>query len=297
MCSFQAVMAFEDNNLTQAEMPIEEADSVDTLEVSLQDSSHNLSADVNKISNDDSILQESEDSKNDDAPVLLESDSQDLQASSDEPVLGAITPGTFIYGVDYDKDKANDDIIPLERFFQSVYWGIRDYMESNPSATHEWNVFLNNKTFSGGYGDAGVGTISTGYLSPDSGRVNYLTFNGMNFNSNMPLTIHLYGGSSIDDTRTSTLDLADYGASYALLDFSTPNSSITGIKFKNFNVSDHPNTVDPDTTVPFIKLGDKSKPNNNIDDLIHNCTFENIVLNPNQPLYEVGDGVTKDLYF
>ena len=66
MCSFQAVTAFEDNNLTQAEMPIEEADSVDTLEVSLQDSSHNLSADVNKISNDDFILQESEDSKNDD---------------------------------------------------------------------------------------------------------------------------------------------------------------------------------------------------------------------------------------
>ena len=33
MCSFQAVMAFEDNNLTQAEMPIEEANSVDTLEV------------------------------------------------------------------------------------------------------------------------------------------------------------------------------------------------------------------------------------------------------------------------
>ena len=297
MCSFQAVTAFEDNNLTQAEMPIEEADSVDTLEVSLQDSSHNLSADVNKISNDDFILQESEDSKNDDAPVLLESDSEDLQASSDEPVLGAITPGTFIYGVDYDQNRANDDIIPLDRFFKAVYWGIRNYMENNPSATHEWNVFLNNKTFSGGYGDAGVGTISTGYLSPDNGRVNYLTFNGMNFNSNMPLTIHLYGGSSIDDTRTSTLDLADYGASYALLDFSTPNSSITGIKFKNFNVNDHPNTVDPDTTVPFIKLGDKSKPNNNIDDLIHNCTFENIVLNPNQPIYEVGDGVTKDLYF
>ena len=297
LCSIQATTAFEDNNLTQVDIQLADVNTGGISEISVDDSSSNTSNVQTNVDSDNQVNADN-DLK---ASNIVSSSAASVNANSNLLGVGSddlvgITAGTFIYGVDYDTGRADDDIIPLERFFKALYWGIRDYMQANPSATHEWNVFLNNKTFTGNYGQGGVNSISTGYLSPQDGRVNYLTFNGMNFNQNLPLTIHLYGGSSVDDTRTSTLDLTGYAASYALLDFSMPGSSITGIKFKNFNVNDHSGTVSPDTTVPFIKLGDKNK-GDNIGDLIQNCTFENIVLNPKQPLYEVGDGVVKDLYF
>ena len=303
LCSIQATTAFEDNNVTQTDVQPTESNTLGISEVIASDIQSNESQVQNNDANDNARENNLEVSNSTSSSATV--NSEILGVSNDNDLLGKTgptlpwstwTPGTLTYGVDYDSDYADDDIIPLERFFKALYWGIRDYMQANPSATHEWNVFLNNKTFTGNYGQGGVNSISTGYLSPQDGRVNYLTFNGMNFNQNLPLTIHLYGGSSVDDTRTSTLDLTGYAASYALLDFSMPGSSITGIKFKNFNVNDHSGTVSPDTTVPFIKLGDKNK-GDNIEDLIQNCTFENIVLNPKQPLYEVGDGVVKDLYF
>ena len=309
LCSIQATTAFENNNLNQTDAII--VDNVQFSDI-VEDSSNeqisdiggpnNLTGDVANVElshfvdTSSGISIGSSNIVGVNSQNILGISSENLLEISNEDKLG-ITAGTFIYGVDYDTNRAGDDIIPLDRFFKAIYWGIRDYMQSNPSATHEWNVFLNNKTFTGNYGQGGVGTITTGYLSPNEGRVNYLTFNGMNYNPDVSLIIHLYGGSSVDDTRTSTLDLSGYGANYALLDFSTSTSSITGINFKNFNVNDHPNTYDPSATTPFIKLGDKSKAGNTIDDLIRDCSFENIVLNPNQPLYEVGNGVVKDLYF
>lgn len=308
ICSVQAITAIEDNNLTLTEIQIDEKATADSLEVSVVDASDNLTSVPQKemvkeqspkqqsnIINDDCL----EDVENDDSQALLKSSPQYLQASSDEDVLGAITPGIFIYGVDYDTDYANVDNVPLERLFKSIFYGIRDYIQKEEvqkgkTPTTEWKVFLNNKTFTGGYGDAGEGTIPTGYAS-DGSRVNYLAFNGLGgFNGaqNIKLVIHLYGGANESDTSKSTLDLKDYGASYALIDFSTPNSSITGINFKNFNVNDHTATKYESITTPFIKLGDETNPSYKPEDLIKDCTFENITLNPNQPLYEVG--VIKD---
>ncbi len=296
LCSIQATTAFEDNNLTQVDIQLADVNTGGISEISVDDSSSNTSNVQTNVDSDNQVNADN-DLK---ASNIASSSAASVNANSNLLGVGSddlvgITAGTFIYGVDYDDGRVDDDIIPLERFFKALYWGIRDYMQANPSATREWDVFLNNKTFTGGYGDAGVGTIQTGYLSSTGSRVNYLTFNGMNFNKNMALTIHLYGGATKDDGLTSTLDLTDYGANYALLDFSTPNSSIQGINFKNFNVNDHPNTVDSSTTVPFIKLGDKSNPSLHPELLIKDCTFENITLNPEQPLYEVGH--VKDLHF
>ena len=295
LCSIQATTAFEDNNLTQTDIQLGDVNTVVMSDIAADDSSSNVSnVQTNDASSNNQVNTNLKASNIADSSITPVNVNSDLLGVSSDDMLG-ITPGTFIYGVDYDQNRVDDDIIPLDRFFKAVYWGIRDYMQSNPSATREWNVFLNNKTFTGDYGEGSVNSILTGYLSPTGERVNYLTFNGMNYNPNVALTIHLYGGKTIGDGLTSTLDLSGYGANYALIDFSTKDSSITGINFKNFNVNDHPNTVNPDTTTPFIKLGDYSNPSSNPEALIHNCTFENIVLNPNQPLYEVGGDV--DLHF
>ncbi|MBQ9026845.1 MAG: hypothetical protein IJ104_10855, partial [Methanobrevibacter sp.] len=295
LCSIQATTAFEDNNLNQTDVLTIDDVQFSDIDYALSDEVDvydNLTGDGDNIEISNIVDVSSGIAVG--SSDILKVNGQDILGVSDENTLG-IQAGTFHYGIDYDQQYANSDVVPLERFFKAIYWGIRDYMQSNPSATREWNVFLNNKTFTGGYGDDGVGTIQTGYLSQNGGRVSYLTFNGMNYNQNVALVIHLYGGSSVDDTSTSTLDLSGYGASYSLLDFSTPNSSITGINFKNFNVNDHPNTLNPDTTKPFIKLGDQSNPSYHPELLITNCTFDNIVLNPNQPLYEVGK--ITDLHF
>lgn len=288
LCSIQAITAFENNNMTQSDvLAVENIQVTDTA----------VSQDSNESGNHPVEVQAVHNPKMEKSSSM---DSDDLLQSSpaSENILGAVhTGGIFIYTVDYDSQYRDVDEVPLERFFKAVYWGIRDYMQNNGNASTEWDVFLCNKTFTGGYGDAGVGTIPTGYLSPDGHRVTYLTFNSMNYNSDVALTIHLYGGYTKDDGLTSTLDLTNYGADCAIIDFSMPGSSIKGINFKNFNVNNHAGTEKPGSTVPFVKLGDKSKPDNSIDDLIQDCSFENIVLNPNQPLYEVGDGVVKDLYF
>ena len=71
------------------------------------------------------------------------------------------TPGTLVYGVDYDRDQAGNSTVPLDRFFKSIFWGIRDYLRYDSTATKEWNVFLNNKTFVGAYDE---GAIRTGFI-------------------------------------------------------------------------------------------------------------------------------------
>ena len=223
LCSIQAVAAADDNNLTQSNA------------VALNNPVENVSTQSSEPANQSGEVPNIASSK------IVKSSSIGSNALvgagvDDGNVLGAVqTGGTFIYTVDYDPQYKNVDEVPLERFFKALYWGIRDYVQSHGNSPKEWNVFLCNKTFTGGYGDAGVGTIQTGYLSSDGYRVPYLTFNGMNYNPNVALTIHLYGGYTKDDGLTSTLDLTDYGASYAIIDFGTPNSSITGINFRNFN--------------------------------------------------------------
>ena len=220
LCSIQATTAFEDNNLTQVDIQLADVNTGGISEISVDDSSSNTSNVQTNVDSDNQVNADN-DLK---ASNIASSSAASVNANSNLLGVGSddlvgITAGTFIFGVDYDTGRVDDVIIPLERFFKALYWGIRDYMQANPSATREWDVFLNNKTFTGGYGDAGVGTIQTGYLSSTGSRVNYLTFNGMNFNKNMALTIHLYGGATKDDGLTSTLDLTDYGANYALLDF------------------------------------------------------------------------------
>ena len=284
ICSLQTTFALEDNNLTASQ--IDDVDADDNLkgtleDVSVQDSE--ISHDSN-ISQDDSVI-EDESSQ----PDSSDSDHELLGVDSQEEVLRITTPGVLVYGVDYDTNYADADEVPLERFFKAIFWGIRDYVRYESTPTTEWNVFLNNKTFTGGYGDAGVSSIQSGY-NVDGNRVYYLAMTRLAGYStdNIAITIHLYGGANESDSRKSTLDLSDYGASYALLDFSTKDSSIKGINFVNFDVTKHSNSNASWTTTPFIRLGDASNPSYDSDDLIQDCTFENITLNPNQPLYEFG---------
>ena len=292
--TIQASCALDDDNnfnITQSDVQFSDIDNIEVSNVNADDNSSDN--DINEINDSDVILVDSS------SAIASESKSI-LGISNDNDLLGANKPwnqwtaGTLVYGVDYDTQYANDDEVPLERFFKAVFYGIRDYIHNTGSSVREWDVFLNNKTFTGGYGDAGVGTIQTGYNSYDE-RVTYLGMTrlaGYDMD-NIEVIIHLYGGKTKDDGLTSTLDLTDYGASYSIIDFGTGNSSIQGINFKNFDVNDHSNTVNPDTTRPFIKLA--SNPRLNPDDLIKDCTFENITLNPKQPLYEIG--TVKDLHF
>ena len=153
LCSIQATTAFEDNNLTQADIQLGDVNTMVMSDITVDDSSSNASnAQANDASSNNQVntenLKASNIASSSITPVNVNSD---LLGVSSDDMLG-ITPGTFIYGVDYDSNRAGDDIIPLERFFKAIYWGLRDYMQSNPSATRVWNVFLNNKTFTGNYG-------------------------------------------------------------------------------------------------------------------------------------------------
>ena len=224
LCSIQATSAFEDNNLTQSDvLTVENIQVTDVIP----------SQDLNQSANQS--LQASQNQSSDASKASSQSSDDLLKISvSSEDILGAVhTPGIFVYGVDYDPQYQGVDEVPLERFFKAVYWGIRDYVKDHGNSPTEWDVFLCNKTFTGGYGDAGVGTIETGYLSPTGSRVRYLTFNGMNYNQNVALTIHLYGGYTKDDGLTSTLDLTNYGAvawAYSLRPtlVGTPSPEVTG---------------------------------------------------------------------
>ena len=185
LCSIQAATAFEDNNITQADVQLSDVLSASISEVAEEE----ISNEPVQIQSDDSNNQFSDVKSSDIVKSSINpvNTNSDILGLNNDEVLG-ITAGTFIYGVDYDTQYGDKDQVPLERFFKALYWGIRDYVQSHQSVT-EWDVFLNNKTFVGGYGDAGVGTIQTGYLSPDGYRVNYLTFNGLNFNKNLGLIV------------------------------------------------------------------------------------------------------------
>ena len=212
------------------------------------------------------------------------------------------TPGTLVYGVDYDRNQAGNPAVPLDRFFKAVFWGIRDYVSNFPdTAPREWNVFLNNKTFNGSFTGA---NFLAGYNSYDSSRKSYLAMAGLHGKGQMPgavdtkgkgVIIHLYGGITKNDSSTSTLDLSQYSASYALIDFGNGNSSIHGINFKNFDVNKKSSTKDSTATIPLIRLG--TDPNLNPEELVTNCTFENITLNPKQSYYQVGNVGSRHFYY
>ena len=309
LCSIQAITALEDNNVTQADVQPTESNTLGISEVITSDIQSNDSQVQNNDANDTVQKNDLDVSNNIISSSAPNHDSGILGIANDNDVLGKNKPwdkwtaGTLVYGEDYDTQNAGKSTIPLDRFFKSIFWGIRDYLSIYTDATKEWNVFLNNKTFVGAYGDGAIQTgFIRGYQSYDkNNRVKYLGMtrlagvaNGRNMDG-VEVTIHLYGGKNKDDGLTSTLDLTNYGVSYALLDFGSGNSSITGINFKNFDVNKHSNTMDPTTTVPFIKVGDANNPSWNPERLIHNCTFENITLNPNQPLYAAGQVL--DLHF
>ena len=304
LCSIQAITALEDNNVTQTDVQPTESNTLGISEVIASDSQSNESQVQNNDANDSVQKNDLDVSNNIISSSAPNHDSGILGITNDNDVLGTNKPwsqwtaGTLVYGEDYDTDDkyAKNSTIPLERFFKSIFWGIRDYLRNYPDATKEWNVFLNNKTFIGDYGDTSPVRDKMGYNSYNE-RVYYLGLTRLAGYSmdNIEVTIHLYGGKTKDDGLTSTLDLTNYGVSYALLDFGSGNSSITGINFKNFDVNKHTNTMDSTTTVPFIKVGDANNPSWNPERLIHNCTFENITLNPNQPLYAAGQVL--DLHF
>ena len=321
LCSIQAITALEDNNMTQTDVQPTESNTLGISDVISSDIQSNESQVQNNDANDNARENNLEVSNSTSSSATV--NSEILGVSNDNDLLGADpksghrpwaewTPGTLVYGVDYDQNQAGNSEVPLERFFQSIFWGIRDYVSNNfDTAPREWNVFLNNKTFTGNYGENGVNAITTGFIrgytnpkdyDKSENRVNYLGMTrlakkaeGGRNTDGVEITIHLYGGKTKDDGLTSTLDLTNYGASYALLDFGTGNSSITGINFRNFDVNKHSNTKNPTTTVPFIRVGDGNNPSWYPERLIRNCTFENITLNPNQPLYAAGQVL--DLHF
>ena len=307
LCSIQAITALEDNNVTQTDVQPTESNTLGISEVIASDIQSNESQVQNNDANDTvqkndlDVSNSTSSSATVNSEILGVSNDNDLLGEDPKPgprPWGEWTPGTLVYGVDYDRNQAGNSTVPLDRFFKSIFWGIRDYLRYDSTATKEWNVFLNNKTFIGDYGDTKPATDKMGYNSYNyNERVYYLGLTRLGgYNTdNIEVTIHLYGGNNKNDGSTSTLDLTNYGVSYALLDFGSGNSSITGINFKNFDVNKHTNTMDSTTTVPFIKVGDANNPSWYPERLIHNCTFENITLNPNQPLYAAGQVL--DLHF
>ena len=306
LCSIQAISALEDNNVTQTDVQPTESNTLGISEVIASDIQSNESQVQNNDANDTVQKNDLDVSNNIISSSAPNHDSGILGIANDNDLLGEDpagprpwaewTPGTLVYGVDYDRNQSGNSIVPLERFFYSIFWGVRDYIRNNPSSTREWNVYLNNKTFTGAYGDIALPTHQMGYNSYND-RVYYLGMTRLAGYSmdNIEVTIHLYGGTPENPGLTSTVDLTHYGASYAFIDFGSGNSSITGINFKNFDVNNHPNSKNSDITVPFIKVGDANNPSWYPERLIRNCTFENITLNPNQPLYAAGQVL--DLHF
>ena len=299
LCSIQAITALEDNNVTQTDVQPTESNTLGISEVIASDIQSNESQVQNNDANDNARENNLEVSNSTSSSATV--NSEILGVSNDNDLLGKTgptlpwstwTPGTLTYGVDYDSDYADDSIVSLDRFFKAVFWGIRDYVSNNiDTAPKEWNVFLNNKTFNGSFTG-----LTTGYNSYDSSRKSYLAMAGLDGKSDMPgaantkgkgVIIHLYGGKTKDDGLTSTLDLSQYSASYALIDFGNGNSSIHGINFKNFDVNKKSSTKDSTATIPLIRLG--TDPNLNPEELVTNCTFENITLNPKQSYYQVGN--------
>ena len=306
LCSIQAITALEDNNVTQTDVQPTESNTLGISEVIASDIQSNESQVQNNDANDTVQKNDLDVSNNIISSSAPNHDSGILGIANDNDLLGEDpagprpwaewTPGTLVYGVDYDRNQSGNSIVPLERFFYSIFWGVRDYIRNNPSSTREWNVYLNNKTFTGAYGDIALPTHQMGYNSYND-RVYYLGMTRLAGYSmdNIEVTIHLYGGTPENPGLTSTVDLTHYGASYAFIDFGSGNSSITGINFKNFDVNNHPNSKNSDITVPFIKVGDANNPSWYPERLIRNCTFENITLTPNQPLYAAGQVL--DLHF
>ena len=265
LCSIQAITALEDNNVTQTDVQPTESNTLGISEVIASDIQSNESQVQNNDANDTVQKNDLDVSNNIISSSAPNHDSGILGIANDNDLLGEDpagprpwaewTPGTLVYGVDYDRDQAGNSTVPLDRFFKAVFWGIRDYIMNTGSPVREWDVFLNNKTFTGVYGDAaGPKVENTGYNSYGD-RVSYLGMTrlaGHNMD-NIEVTIHLYGGETKDDGKTSTLDLTNYSVNYSIIDFGTGNSSIQGINFKNFDVNAHTSTKDPSTTRPFIR--------------------------------------------
>ena len=312
LCSIQAITALEDNNVTQTDVQPTESNTLGISEVITSDIQSNESQVQNNDANDTVQKNDLDVSNNIISSSAPNHDSGILGIANDNDLLGdpqpgprpwaEWTPGTLVYGVDYDRNQAGNSEVPLDRFFKAVFWGIRDYVSNFPdTAPREWNVFLNNKTFNGSFTGA---NFLAGYNSYDSSRKSYLAMAGLHGKGQMPgavdtygkgVIIHLYGGITKNDSSTSTLDLSQYSASYALIDFGNGNSSIHGINFKNFDVNKKSSTKDSTATIPLIRLG--TDPNLNPEELVTNCTFENITLNPKQSYYQVGNVGSRHFYY
>ena len=295
LCSIQAITAFEDNNVTQTDvLAIENIQVTDTVVSPDSNEDIAVSQDSNESSNHSDEIRDVENSKIEKSSSM---DSNDLlQISPDgENILGITSPGVSHF-TDFYPEYKNVDNVPISVLFKAIFWDIRDYVSRNiNTAPREWDVFLDNKTFY----DDGSKFENSGHNSYDE-RVKYLAMtklaknpSGGSNTDKIAVTIHLYGGKAKDDGSSSTFDLTNYDESYSLIDLCTGNSSIHDINFINFNVNDHSSTIDPSTTRPFIKLG--SNPRLNPEELITNCNFTNIILNPKQPIYEIGN--VKDLSY
>ena len=293
LCSIQAITALEDNNVTQTDvLAIENIQVTDTVVSPDSNEDIAVSQDSNESSNHSDEIRDVENPKIEKSSSM---DSNDLlQISQDgENILGITSPGVSHFSHYYP---TYGDNVPISVLFKAIFWDIRNYVSMHINdAPREWDVFLDNKTFY----DDGSDFEKSGHNSYDE-RVKYLAMtklarnpSGGSNTDKIAVTIHLYGGKAKDDGLSSTFDLTNYDESYSLIDLCTGNSSIHDINFKNFNVNDHPSIVDPSTTRPFIKLG--SNPRLNPEELITNCNFTNIILNPKQPIYEIGN--VKDLSF
>ena len=180
-----------------------------------------------------------------------------------------------------------------------IFYDVRKHYQNtngyNGEPTREYNIFLDNHEFAGGYGSQyGVNPISTGFqswvnsTSPTKTRAQYITFRSYDLlqqnpqyftEENLNISIYIYGGKTKTDGKKSTIDLSEYSADYRFIDLSGGASNITGVNFKNYNASKYNQR---DTAMPFIFLGD-DKIQNYKSSLI-NCSFENITLNKKQPL-------------
>ena len=151
----------------------------------------------------------------------------------------------------FDTQKSTGNSPILSNLIKFIFYDVRKHYQNtngyNGEPTREYNIFLDNHEFAGGYGSQyGVNPISTGFqswvnsTSPTKTRAQYITFRSYDLlqqnpqyftEENLNISIYIYGGKTKTDGKKSTIDLSEYSADYRFIDLSGGASNITGVNF------------------------------------------------------------------
>ena len=165
LCSIQAISAFEDNNVTRTDVQPIESDTLGADVITIDNQSEESKVQNNDMNDNDLEVSNS---------IVSSSAPQDcISLNPKQPLYGSANVGNLIF----DNDPTLYNLIRF--IFSEVSDNISSDMSMSRNLTLEWNIFLGNTTFTGGYGDGNVYTINTGYMS-ETKRATYITFRNYN---------------------------------------------------------------------------------------------------------------------